>query len=126
MRNNPPSVSTFDAAHQRATNALAQAGALTSAIDRPLPGDHPEMEDFARAAGFRRLAQELEVSPAVLAHRHGPSLDIDTLVLGVTNRRELAECVEAAEAGPLPAELVARIDRSVDRPRRDSDLFQIR
>jgi len=26
-----------------------QAGALTSAIDRPLPGDHPEMEDFARA-----------------------------------------------------------------------------
>jgi hypothetical protein len=25
-----------------------QAGALTSAIDRPLPGDHPEMEDFAR------------------------------------------------------------------------------
>ena len=93
-----------------------QAGALTSAIDRPLPGDHPEMEDFARAAGFRRLARELEVSPAVLAHRYGPSLDIDTLVLGVTNRRELAECVEAAEAGPLPAELVARIDRSVDRP----------
>jgi aryl-alcohol dehydrogenase-like predicted oxidoreductase len=74
------------------------------------------MEDFARAAGFRRLAQELEVSPAVLAHRYGPSLDIGTLVLGVTNCRELAECVEAAEAGPLPLELVARIDRSVDRP----------
>ena len=73
-----------------------QAGALTSAIDRPLPCDHPEMEDFARAAGFRRLAQELEVSPAVLAHRYGLSLDIDTLVLGVKNRRELAECVEAA------------------------------
>ena len=81
-----------------------QAGALTSAIDRPLPGDHPEMEDFARAAGFRRLAQELEVSPAVLAHRYVLSLDIDTLVLGVKNRRELAECVEAAEAGPLPAD----------------------
>ena len=74
------------------------------------------MEDFARAAGFPRLAQELEVSPAVLADRYGPSLDIDTLVLGVTNSRELAECVEAAEAGPLPSELVARIDRSVDRP----------
>jgi hypothetical protein len=63
-----------------------QAGALTSAIDRPLPGDHPEMEDFARAAGFRRLAQKLEVSPAVLAHRYGLSLDIDTLVPGVKNR----------------------------------------
>ena len=29
-----------------------QAGALTSAIDRPLPDDHPEMRDFARAAVF--------------------------------------------------------------------------
>jgi hypothetical protein len=37
-------------------------------------------------------------------------------VLGVKNRRELAECVAAAEAGPLPADLLARIDRSVDRP----------
>ena len=54
----------------------------------------------------------------MLARRYGLSLDIDTLVLGVTNRRELAERVEAAEAGPLPAELVARIDRSVDRPER--------
>jgi aryl-alcohol dehydrogenase-like predicted oxidoreductase len=92
-----------------------QAGALTSAIDRPLPGDHPEMRDFARAAGFRRLAQELEVSPAVLAHRYALSLDVDTLVLGVKNRREFAECIEAAEAGPLAPDLIARIDRTVDR-----------
>ena len=34
-----------------------QAGALTSAIDRPLPDDHPEMRDFARAAGFRFLGR---------------------------------------------------------------------
>src|SRR5947208_9485694 len=33
-----------------------QAGALTSALDRKLPADHPEMHDYARAAGFRRLA----------------------------------------------------------------------
>jgi hypothetical protein len=51
--------------------------------------------------------------PTVLAHRYALSLDIDTLVLGVKNRRELAECVAAAEAGPLAPELIARIDRSI-------------
>src|SRR5207244_10279763 len=92
-----------------------QAGALTSAIDRPLPADHPETRDYARAAGFRRLAEELGIAPAVLAHRYALSLDIDMLVLGVKNRQELAECVEAADAGPLPPELLARIDQTLDR-----------
>ena len=92
-----------------------QAGALTAAIDRPLPEDHPEMRDYARAAGFRQLAAELGENPAMLAHRYALSLDIDTLVLGVKNRRELAECVAAAEAGKLSADLIARIDRTVDR-----------
>ena len=92
-----------------------QAGALTDAIDRPLPPDHPEMRDYARAAGFRRLAGELDMSPAFLAHRYALTLPLDTLVLGVKNRAELAECVAAAEAGPLSPDLVARIDQSVDR-----------
>jgi aryl-alcohol dehydrogenase-like predicted oxidoreductase len=91
-----------------------QAGALTSAIDRPLPDDHPEMRDYVRAAGFRRLAGELGVTPALLAHRYALSLDIDTLVLGVKNRQELLECVAAAEAGALPPKLLARIDQTVD------------
>jgi aryl-alcohol dehydrogenase-like predicted oxidoreductase len=90
-----------------------QAGALTAAIDRPLPADHPEVRDYARAAGFRRLAAEFNEDPAVLAHRYALSLDVDTLALGVKNRRELAACVAAAEAGPLSPELIARIDRSV-------------
>jgi aryl-alcohol dehydrogenase-like predicted oxidoreductase len=92
-----------------------QAGALTSALDRPLPEDHPEMRDYARAGGFRRLATELGMTPALLAHRYALSLPVDTLVLGVKNRRELAECVAAAETGPLPADLLARVDQSVDR-----------
>jgi hypothetical protein len=50
-----------------------------------------------------------------LAHRYALSLDIDTLVLGVKNRQELAECIAAAEAGPLPPELLVRIDQTVDR-----------
>jgi aryl-alcohol dehydrogenase-like predicted oxidoreductase len=93
-----------------------QAGALTSALDRTLPANHPEMRDYARAAGFRRLAAELGMTPALLAHRYALSLPVDTVVLGVKNRGELAECVAAAGAGPLPADLMARVDRSVDRP----------
>jgi aryl-alcohol dehydrogenase-like predicted oxidoreductase len=92
-----------------------QAGALTSALDRPLPADHPEMRDHARAAGFRRLAAELGMTPALLAHRYALSLAVDTVVLGVKNRAELAECVAAAEASPLPAEVIARVDQSVGR-----------
>ncbi len=92
-----------------------QAGGLTSALDRPLPADHPEMRDYIRAASFRRVAAELGVTPALLAHRYALSLAVDTVVLGVKNREELAECVAAAEAGPLPAELLARVDQSVDR-----------
>jgi aryl-alcohol dehydrogenase-like predicted oxidoreductase len=90
-----------------------QAGALTAAIDRPLPDDHPEVRDYVRAAGFRSLCAELGENPAVLAHRYALSLDIDTLVLGVKNRRELAECVAAADVGPLPQELMSRVDASV-------------
>ena len=90
-----------------------QAGALTAAIDRNLPPDHPEVRDYHRAAGFRRLCAELGENPAVVAHRYALAMPIDTLVLGVKNRAELAECVAAAEAGPLPADLVARVDASV-------------
>jgi aryl-alcohol dehydrogenase-like predicted oxidoreductase len=90
-----------------------QAGALTAAIDRPLPDGHPELRDYARAAGFRALCAELGEDPAVIAHRYALGLPIDTLVLGVKNRQELAACVRAAEAGPLPPELVSRIDASV-------------
>ena len=92
-----------------------QAGALTAAIDRDLPADHPEMRDYRLAAGFRALCAELGEDPAIVAHRYALGLPIDTLVLGVKNRPELAGCVAAAEAGPLPADLVARIDATVSR-----------
>ena len=92
-----------------------QAGALTAALDRALPEGHPELRDYARAAPFRQLAGELDENPAILAHRYALVLDIDTLVLGVKNRAELKDCVAAAEAGPLPQELIRRIDRSVER-----------
>ena len=90
-----------------------QAGALTSAIDRALPADHPEVRNYALAAGFRALCADIGQDPAIIAHRYALGLPIDTLVLGVKNRAELAGCVAAAEAGPLSADLVARIDATV-------------
>ena len=92
-----------------------QAGALTAAIDRDLPPGHPEVRDYALAAGFRAVCAEIGEDPAIIAHRYALGLSIDTLVLGVKNRAELAGCVAAAKAGPLPADLVARIDACVTR-----------
>jgi hypothetical protein len=51
---------------------------------------------------------------ALLAHRYIPSPPIDTLVLGVKNRAELAECLAATEAGLLPADVMTRVDQSVN------------
>ena len=63
-----------------------------------------------------RRARFLPVTLATaLAHRYALSLDIDTLVLGVKNRRELAECTAATDAGALPPELMARVDETVAR-----------
>ncbi|HUN39419.1 MAG TPA: aldo/keto reductase [Acetobacteraceae bacterium] len=90
-----------------------QAGALTAVIDRLLPPEHPEMRDYARAAGFRALCASWGENPAVVAHRYALGLPIDTLVLGVKNRQELAECIAAAAAGPLAPEQMAQVDAAV-------------
>jgi len=74
------------------------------------------MRDYARAAGFRRLAAELGTTPAMLAHRYALSMPVDTVVLGVITAASSPECVAAAEAGPLPADLLAR-NRPIGRPR---------
>ncbi len=92
------------------------AGALTSAIDRELPGGTPEVADFARAAPFRAIAAELGVSPALLAHQYALTMDgVSTVVLGVKNREELRECLAAEAAGRLPEELTGRLDAAVGR-----------
>ena len=88
-----------------------QAGALTEAIDRELAADDPDRRDYDRAAPFRRLCGELGVDPALLAHRYALTMaGVDTVVIGVKNRAELAMCVEAEAEGPLPEDLVRRID----------------
>jgi aryl-alcohol dehydrogenase-like predicted oxidoreductase len=88
-----------------------QAGALTAKFDREVKASHPEAADYERAAPFRALCAELGVDPAVLAHRYALDMEgVDTVVLGVKNRSELAECIAAEALGSLPPELRGRID----------------
>ncbi len=90
---------------------VVQAGALTDAIDRHLPDDHPEVRDYNRAGAYRALAAELGMPAADLGHRYALTMaDVDTVVLGVKNRTELAACVAAAKAGPLSADIMARVE----------------
>ena len=88
-----------------------QAGALTAAIDRDVSPNHPEAQDYARAAPYRALCARLGEDPALLAHRYALSMDgVATVVLGVKNRTELQQCLAAERQGPLPADLRAAID----------------
>ena len=108
------------AAHRRGVGVMGiravQAGALTSEFDRQLPEDHPDLADYRRAAAFRDLSRELGESPAALAHRYALSMDgVATVILGVKNRAELEECVEAEAKGRLAPEVMARIDGTAVR-----------
>ena len=108
------------AAHRRGVGVMGiravQAGALTDAFDRQLPDGHPDMADYKRAESYRKLSKELGESPAALAHRYALSMEgIATVVLGVKNRTELRECVEAEARGRLAPEIMARIDGTVSR-----------
>lgn len=87
-----------------------QAGALTALFDRPVKATHPDGADYERAAPFRALAAELGTDPALLAHRYALDMEgVATVVLGVKNRAELTQCLEAEALG-LEPELRTRID----------------
>jgi aryl-alcohol dehydrogenase-like predicted oxidoreductase len=88
-----------------------QAGALTAQIDRSLSANHPETKDHDRAAPYRELCKQLGQDPAVVSHRYALSMDgVDTVVLGVKNREELAQCLEGERLGPLSATEMKAID----------------
>jgi len=88
-----------------------QAGALTARIDREMKPEDPEMLDYVRAAPFRALCAEIGEDPAMIAHRYALSIPgVDTVILGVKNREELRQCLEAERQGALDEELLARID----------------
>ena len=55
-------------------------------------------EDFIKAKPFREIADEWNISPAKLAHKYALSIQgPSSVILGVKNREELAECVKAEE-----------------------------
>ena len=87
------------------------AGAITDALDRDVSDDHATAADFERCEPVRALARSLGMTTATLAHRYALTMaGVDSVVLGVKNRAELEECVAAAAAGPLPADVVHAID----------------
>ena len=91
-----------------------QAGALTSSMDR-LPHssgfDQSDFQDFEKAKSFRDLAHDWDESPASSAHRYALSAaGVASVILGVKNRKELNECVEAEVKGILSKTEIQQID----------------
>lgn len=92
-----------------------QGGALTDGFDRKLPENSPDMVDYEHAVTFRGIANEVGESPATLAHRYSLTMKgISSVVLGVKNRVELRECIDAESKGPLDKSLMQLIDDSVE------------
>ncbi|HEY1753064.1 MAG TPA: aldo/keto reductase [Caulobacteraceae bacterium] len=88
-----------------------QAGALTREIDRSLSPNYPEAKDYVRAAPFRALCERWGEDPAYVAHRYALGIEgVDTVVLGVKNRAELRQCLDAEAAGPLEPDRLAAIE----------------
>lgn len=91
------------------------AGGLTDKLDREVKPTSGEARDFARTSKFRQLAAEMGVSAAHLAHRYSLSMDgVDTVVLGVKNRIELTDCLQAQARGPLTVDEITEVDRSIE------------
>ncbi|MEP0068158.1 aldo/keto reductase [Pyruvatibacter sp.] len=88
-----------------------QAGALTSAIDRALPDDNEQVTDYVKAGPFRALCKEMGEDPAVVAHRYAIGMEgVDSVILGVKNREELKQLVDAEARGPLEDDVRDHID----------------
>jgi len=103
-------------AHEKSIGVMGiravAAGSLTDNIDRDVKPDSAEMSDYEKAQSFRELAAQLGVSSAYLAHRYALSINgVDTVVLGVKNRAELRECLDAEKAGPLDPSFIQKIDQ---------------
>ena len=51
---------------------------------------------------FRELAKDWDESPASLAHRYALSVEkVSSVILGIKNRKELQECIDAENKGKL-------------------------
>ena len=91
-----------------------QAGALTLEMDRePHPSgfDIKDFEDYDKAEPFRQLASEWKMNPSILAYRYALSIEkVSSVILGVKNRKELLDCIEAESLGELDQGQIREID----------------
>ena len=96
-----------------------QAGALTLEMDRePHPSgfDIKDFEDFDKAEPFRKLASEWKMNPSILPHRYALSAEkVSSVILGVKNRAELLDCLDAESAGPLTQQQITEIDKVLSK-----------
>ena len=96
-----------------------QAGALTLEMDRePHPSgfDIKDFEDYDKAEPFRKLASEWKMNPSILAHRYALSAEkVSSVILGVKNRAELLDCIEAESLGELNHDQISTIDTALSR-----------
>jgi aryl-alcohol dehydrogenase-like predicted oxidoreductase len=92
-----------------------QAGALTSKMDRKPHAsgrDIKDFEDYDKAEPFRNLAMKWGMTPSSLAHRYALSAEkVSSVILGVKNREELLECLEAEAEGLLSQDQIKEIDK---------------
>ena len=96
-----------------------QAGALTLEMDRkPHPSgfDTKDFEDYDKAEPFRNLASEWKMNPSILAHRYALSVrEVSSVKLGVKNRKELLDCIEAESLGGLDQDQIRAIDTALSK-----------
>ena len=96
-----------------------QAGALTLEMDRePHPSgfDTKDFEDYDKAEPFRKLAFEWKMNPSILAHRYALSVEkVSSVILGVKNRNELLECLDAESKGPITQDQIIEIDKVLSK-----------
>ena len=94
-----------------------QAGALTEKMDRePHPSgmDGPDFDDYVRAEPFRALAKRWKEPVASLAYRYALSIQgISSIILGVKNRDELKDCIEAEQKERLTTDQIEEIDKAM-------------
>ncbi len=92
----------------------AQAGALTSRMDRephPSGRDKSDFDDYKKAETFRDLAKEWGESPASLAHRYALSIQkVSSVILGVKNTQELKECLETEKMNELNEKQIKELE----------------
>ena len=75
---------------------------------------YKDFEDYDKAKPFRKLASEWKMNPSILAHRYALSVEkVSSVILGVKNRAELLDCIEAESLGELSQDQISEIDTAL-------------